>query len=84
MELVQQLKEQLIEQLCLEDLTVEDIDTDAALFGNESIGLDSIDALEINVLLEKEYGIKVETPAQGKEIMYSIQTMADYITKHQQ
>lgn len=83
MELVQQLKEQIIEQLSLEDLSADDIDANAPLFGNESIGLDSIDALELNVLLEKEYGIKVETPAQGKEIMYSIQTMADYITKHQ-
>lgn len=82
MELVQKLKQQLIDQLSLEDLTVEDIDSDEALFGGESVCLDSIDALEITVLLEKEYGVKIDDVSKGKEIMYSVQTLADYIESY--
>ena len=60
----------------------EDIDADAPLFG-EGLGLDSIDALELIVLLEKNYGIKIEDPKDGKKIFFSIRTMAEYITEHQ-
>ena len=80
-ELIQTLKEQIIDVLNLEDLTPEDIDKDAPLFG-EGLGLDSIDALELIVLLEKKYGIKFQTPAEGKEVFKSIQIMADYVAKN--
>ncbi len=83
MELVEKLKLQLIEQLNLEDLEPNEIEANAALFGDEGVGLDSIDALEIIVLLEKEYQLKLEDPKKGKEIMFSIQSLADYITKNQ-
>lgn len=73
------LKTQLIEALNLEDMTPEDIDTEAPLFGDEGLGLDSIDALEIILLLDKEYGIKLDNPAEGKKVFYSVRTMADYI-----
>ena len=56
-ELILKLKEQIIEALNLEDMTPDDIDSDAPLFGEEGIGLDSIDALELIVLIEKNYGI---------------------------
>lgn len=79
MELSEQLKEQLIAQLNLEDITPADIVTDAPLFGDEGLGLDSIDALEIIVLLEKEYGIKMEDPKKGKDVMYSIKTLTEFI-----
>jgi len=82
MELVETLKAQLIEQLNLEDMEPSDIGTNDPLFGNEGVGLDSIDALEIIVLLEKEYGLKMEDPREGKEIMYSVQTLADFIEKN--
>lgn len=59
----------------------EDIATDASLFG-DGLGLDSIDALELIVLLEKEYGIKIEDPKEGKKIFHSIDTLADYILTH--
>ncbi|MCE3279161.1 MAG: acyl carrier protein, partial [Bacteroidetes bacterium] len=72
------LKGEIIEQLNLEDVKKEDIDNDAPLFG-EGLGLDSIDALELIVLLEKNYGIKVANPADGKKIFQSIRTMAQYI-----
>jgi acyl carrier protein len=77
-ELIDKLKGEIIEQLNLEDLKKEDIDNDAPLFG-EGMGLDSIDALELIVLLEKNYGIKVANPADGKKIFQSIRTMAQYI-----
>lgn len=78
MELIEQLKEQIIEALNLEDLTPADIENEAPLFG-EGLGLDSIDALELIVLMEKHYGIKLQNPAEGKEIFKSVQCMADYI-----
>ena len=81
-DLINKLKEQIIEVLNLEDLDVEDIETEAPLF-NEGLGLDSIDALELIVLMEKEYGIKIDDPKKGKEIFYSVKTMADYITQNQ-
>ncbi len=80
--LVQELKEEIIEALNLEDMEADEIDADEALFG-DGLGLDSIDALELIVLLEKNYGIKIEDPKDGKEIFYSVNSMAQYITKHQ-
>ncbi|MCW3082824.1 MAG: putative acyl carrier protein [Bacteroidetes bacterium] len=77
-ELIDKLKGEIIEQLNLEDLKKEDIDNDGPLFG-EGLGLDSIDALELIVLLEKNYGIKVANPADGKKIFQSVRTMAQYI-----
>jgi acyl carrier protein len=81
-ELIDKLRKEIIQQLNLEDLNAEDIDPDAALFG-EGLGLDSIDALELIVLLEKNYGIKIEDPKDGKKIFASIRTMAKYILDNQ-
>lgn len=78
-ELIETLKNQIINQLCLEDLKPEDIDEKAPLFG-DGLGLDSIDALELIVLLEREYGIKINDPSEGKTIFSSIENMANYIT----
>ena len=80
--LVEKLKTQLIYALNLEEISPEDIDTEAPLFGDEGLGLDSIDALEIILLLDKEYGIKLKNPAEGKSVFYSVRTMADYIMEH--
>ncbi len=80
--LKQTLKEQIIEQLNLEEMTPDDIESDAPLFG-DGLGLDSIDALELIVLMEREYNIKITDPKDGKEIFASIDTMADYISKNQ-
>jgi acyl carrier protein len=81
-ELIEKLKVQIIEQLNLEDMEPEDIDMEEPLFGN-GMGLDSIDALELIVLLEKEYGIKIQNPKDGQKIFYSIKSMAEFITAHQ-
>lgn len=74
-----QLKQQLIEALNLEDITPQDIDASAPLFGEQGLGLDSIDALEIILILERSYGIKIAEPAKGKEIFFSVRTLAEYI-----
>ncbi len=76
--LIEKLKTELIEQLNLEDMEPDEIDADAALFG-DGLGLDSIDALEIIVLLEKEYDIKISDPREGKDIMYSLNSLAKFI-----
>ncbi len=81
--LIQKLKEELITELNLEEITPEEIDAEAPLFGDEGLGLDSIDALEIILILERSYGIKIEKPAEGKSIFYSVRTLADYISTHQ-
>lgn len=79
-ELINELKNHLIKALNLEEMTAADIDAEAPLFGDEGLGLDSIDALELIVLLEKEYGIKLANPAAGKEIFKSVATIADYVS----
>jgi len=79
--LILNLKNQIIEALNLEDMTARDIDAEAPLFG-EGLGLDSIDALELIVLLEREYGIKLTNPAEGKEIFKSIASIADFVSKN--
>ncbi len=77
--LKQELKEKIIAVLNLEDIAVADINDTDPLFG-DGLGLDSIDALELIVLLDKDYGIKLTDPKEGKNIFQSIDTMAGYIT----
>ncbi len=80
-ELIQELKERIIDALKLEEMTPDDIDAQAPLFG-EGLGLDSIDALELIVLLEKNYGIRLANPAEGKAIFASVETIARYVSEH--
>ena len=81
-EIILELKEKIIDALNLEDMTPEDIDASAPLFGDGGIGLDSIDALEIIVLLEKNYGIRLANAAEGTAIFTSIESIADYVQKN--
>ena len=78
-QLINDLKLQIKEALNLEELSIEDFDENAPLFGEEGIGLDSIDILEIIVLLEKNYGIRLANPKEGKAIFHSIRTIAEYV-----
>lgn len=79
MELIaQKLKEDLIEHLNLEDLTPEDIELDEPLFG-DGLGLDSIDALEIIVLIERSYGIKIKDQETGQKAMKSLRSLGQFI-----
>jgi len=80
-ELKQELKEKIIEQLNLEDIAIEEIADSDPLFG-EGLGLDSIDALELIVMLDKDYGIKLADPKEGRKIFESIETMSAYIAEH--
>jgi acyl carrier protein len=82
-DLILKLKKEIIDQLQLEGLTPEQVDPEAPLFGEEGLGLDSIDVLELVVLLDKNYGIKIRAPKEGPKIFYSIKTIADYILDHQ-
>ena len=77
-ELIAKLKSEIITQLNLEDKTPDDIQTDAPLFG-DGLGLDSIDALELIVLLEKHYGLKLDKPEDGKAVFHSVKSMAEFI-----
>jgi len=87
METLQQLEEklkiQLIQQLNLAEIKPENIVSDAPLFGDGGLGLDSIDALEIIVLIEKNYGLKIVNSEKVKEIFYSVRTLADHIYQNQ-
>ena len=79
-ETIEKLKVQLIEQLNLEDITPADIDPAAPLFDSD-LGLDSIDALEIIVMLEREYGLKIQSKEEGQKIFYSLKTMAEFVSE---
>ena len=83
-ELIEKLKVQIIKQLNLEDVDPEEIDPNEMLFDeNGELGLDSIDALELIVLLDKAYGIKIKNQEEGKQIFHSLTTMAEFILQHQ-
>ena len=75
------LKQQIIEALNLQGMKPEDIDDNAPLFG-DGLGLDSIDSLEMMVLLERNYGIKIEDAREGRKVLQSVQSMAEYIQEH--
>ena len=81
-ELILELKEEIIRVLNLEDITPEDIDSTAPLFGAGGLGLDSIDALELIVLLEKRYGIRLASAAEGKTIFTSVENIAEYVSEN--
>jgi acyl carrier protein len=76
--LKQQLKQQIISFLNLTPLTPAEIKDDEPLFG-DGLGLDSIDSLELIVLLKKEYGINIQDPKEGRKVLVDVNTMADYI-----
>ena len=78
-ELMLELKKEIIEVLNLEDMTPDDLEDDAPLFGTDGLGLDSIDALELIVLLEKKYGIKLQDPKDGKKVFKSVRVMAEFV-----
>jgi acyl carrier protein len=80
-ELKQQLKAQIVQFLNLMSVKPEDIKDDEPLFG-EGLGLDSIDSIELIVLLGREYGITIQDPKEGRKILTDINTMAAYIEKH--
>ena len=79
---MQDLKTQIVAQLNLQDLKPEDIGDDQPLFV-EGLGLDSIDALELIVLMQQQYKVKLSNAEDGPKVFQSIRTIASYITEHQ-
>jgi acyl carrier protein len=79
--LKQQLKKQIVEFLNLNHIKPEDIKDEEALFG-DGLGLDSIDSIELIVLLSREYGINIQDPKEGRKVLVNINTMVDYIEKN--
>jgi len=77
-ELILQLKKLIIERLKLEEVAPEDIGTDDPLFG-EGLGLDSIDALELVLGLEKEYGVIIPDAEVGQRVFQSVRTIAQFV-----
>ena len=81
-ELIEKIKQLIIQRLKLMDLTPEMIETDAPLFG-EGLGLDSIDALELVLGLEKEFGVVIPDAEVGKRVFQSVRTVAQYVLENQ-
>ena len=81
-QLINDLKSQIISALNLAELNPEDISTTEPLFGEGGLGLDSIEALEIIVLLEKNYGIRMANAAEGKDIFKSVGSIAKFVSEN--
>ncbi|RQW77025.1 MAG: acyl carrier protein [Geobacter sp.] len=80
-ELIYQVKKMIIDSLRIEGMSPEEIDTEAPLFG-EGLGLDSIDALQLVVAMEKDFGVVVPDAATGTKVFQSVRSMAEYIAEH--
>ncbi len=80
MELELQIKQLIIDSLALEDMTVEDIDSDAPLFGDDGLGLDSVDALELGLAVQKSFGFKMDSEQENlQEHFKSVTTLANFV-----
>ncbi|MBC7826818.1 MAG: acyl carrier protein [Chitinophagaceae bacterium] len=79
-ELIPQVKVGIIKQLNIE-ITPEALDENTALFG-EGLGLDSIDALELIVMIDRDYGIKIGDPKEARKVFQSVRIMAEYIQEN--
>ena len=80
--LIDDFKQKLIDSLKLEDITVDDIENDSPLFGEEGLGLDSVDSIELVLIIEKEYGVKINNSSDYKTIFSSINNLLNYINKN--
>jgi acyl carrier protein len=81
-DLIEKIKQLIIQRLKLVEMTPEMIETDAPLFG-EGLGLDSIDALELVLGLEKEFGVIIPDAEVGRKVFQSVRTMAQYVLEQQ-
>ncbi len=72
----------LVEELRLEDIVPEDIDVTTPLFGQDGVGLDSLDAVELVVIIEKHFGLRIADAVEAKEAFTSVRGLAEYIVNH--
>lgn len=79
----QALKEVIITNLKLEDISVDDIDDTMPLFGEEGLGLDSVDSIELVLAIDKEFGVKIADSKQYETIFSTIKSLADFINAPQ-
>lgn len=79
--LIDELKIKIIETLHLEDISPEDIDPQAPLIGGD-LGIDSIDILELVMMLEKNYSVVIDNQELGEKVFASLQSLADYVAQH--
>ncbi|MDH3981542.1 MAG: phosphopantetheine-binding protein [Kiritimatiellaceae bacterium] len=77
-EISEKLKVLLVDQLALEDVTPEEIENNSELFG-EGLGLDSLDAVEIVVMLQRNFGLEVKDMENNREVFRTISTLAEYV-----
>jgi len=77
------LKEKIIAGLSLEDMTPDEIEDDMALFGDEGLGLDSVDAIELTLVLEKEFSVKVTNMNAAEEIFATPNSLTNYVNEQQ-
>jgi len=78
------LKEKIIAGLGLEDIAVDEIENDMALFGDDGLGLDSVDAIELTLILEKEFGVKIIKMDEAQNIFETATTLTNYINEQKQ
>ncbi len=84
MDIKQKLKQVIIKDLALEDISVDSINDDSPIFGEGGLGLDSLDAVELVVILQKNFGVQIKDMTIGREVFQSINTLAEYIQKNMQ
>jgi len=77
------LKEKIIDGLGLEDIGIDEIEDDMALFGDDGLGLDSVDAIELTLIIEKEFGVKIKDMGESENIFTSSNTLVAYINENQ-
>ena len=75
------LKEKIIAGLGLEDISVDEIEDDMPLFGDDGLGLDSVDAIELTLIIEKEFGVKIVNMDETKNVFETSNTLVKYINE---
>jgi len=78
---IEDVKQKIIEGLNLEDIEIDEIEDDMALFGDDGLGLDSVDAIELTLVLEKEFGVKITNMAEAENIFASAKSLTTYINE---